>query len=148
MEILRTISSDSDFQDLCVDLDNELIKRYGNSQSNYDKHNVIEENRTVLVAYIDGIAVACGCMKPIDKETIEIKRMFVKMAHRRKGLCSSLLSSLEKWALELGFSKYLLETGRGQPEAINLYKKQGYIIVENYGPYVGFENSICMRKEI
>jgi hypothetical protein len=35
-----------------------------------------------------------------------------------------------------------------QPEAIALYKKSGYEVIENYGQYAGVENSICMKKVI
>ena len=148
MKILRTTSSSLDFRELCNELDNELNQRYGKAQSEYDKHNVIEENNTVLVGYFNFIPVACGCMKSFDDITIEIKRMYVKKSHRRKGLSSSLLLSLEKWGAELGFSKAILETGKGQPEAINLYKKKGYQIIGNYGPYIGIKNSVCMEKKI
>ena len=59
-----------------------------------------------------------------------------------------ILISLEKWASELGYKKAILETGKGQPEAIALYQKAGYQIIENYGPYKGLDNSVCMGKNI
>ena len=58
----------------------------------------------------------------------------------------SVLSDLESWAKELGFVKCVLETGINQPEAIALYKKCGYSIIENYGQYKGVENSLCFEK--
>jgi putative acetyltransferase len=48
----------------------------------------------------------------------------------------------------MGYSIARLETGKGQPEAIGLYEKAGYSVIENYGPYIGIENCICMKKEI
>lgn len=72
--------------------------------------------------------------------------MYVDPSHRRKGISSKLLSELESWAKELNFAISLLETGKGQPEAIGLYTKAGYKITENYGSYIGIENSICMKK--
>jgi GNAT superfamily N-acetyltransferase len=148
MNIVRTNNSNPDFKELCIQLDSELNSRYGKYQFKYDKHNVIEDNQTVIVGYIDGIPVASGCFKALDKEAIEIKRMYVKPEYRRKGLSTFILTSLENWAEELGFSIALLETGKGQPEAINLYKKNGYEITENYELYAGIENSICMKKKI
>jgi hypothetical protein len=35
-----------------------------------------------------------------------------------------------------------------QQEAISLYQKVGYTIVDNYGPYVGMDKSVCLKKEI
>jgi putative acetyltransferase len=31
---------------------------------------------------------------------------------------------------------------------INLYKKHGYQIIDNYGNYVNVDNSLCMKKII
>lgn len=148
MKILRTTNSHPDFILLCGELDLELRTRYGKSQSQYDKHNVIDHINTVLVGYLNGEPVCCGCFKPLDKRTIELKRMYVRSKHRRKGLSSQLLHSLEEWGTELIFTVAVLETGRGQPEAINLYRKLGYRQIENYGPYIGIENSVCMRKSL
>ena len=74
--------------------------------------------------------------------------MFVTQAQRGKGFSKIILSALEKWARELGYSIVRLETGKGQPEAMGLYKKAGYVVTENYGPYIGIENSVCMKKKI
>jgi GNAT superfamily N-acetyltransferase len=64
------------------------------------------------------------------------------------GLAQSILLELEGWAGDLGYSFSVLETLYKQKEAIALYQKTGYAIVDNYEPYVGLENSICMRKPI
>jgi len=120
MNLVRTNNSNSDFKELCIQLDTELNRRYGKSQSNYTKHNVIEDNQTVIVGYLDGIPVASGCFKVLDKKTIEIKRMFVKVEYRKNGFSSKLLTSLEKWAEELEYTTALLETGKAQSEAINM----------------------------
>lgn len=148
MNLIRTNSLNTDFRELTLQLDRELETRYGKIQSKYDKYNVIEDNKTVIIGHLNGIPVACGCFKVISEDTVEIKRMFVKAEHRRKGLSTRLLSALEGWAEELGFAIARLETGKGQPEAINLYIKQGYEITENYGPYIGNINSLCMKKAI
>jgi hypothetical protein len=56
------------------------------------------------------------------------------------------LNELEKWAMELNNKKCVLETGYRQPEAIALYKKNGYTQTPNYGQYVGMDNSLCFEK--
>ena len=148
MKILRTNSLDRNFKKLCLQLDNELNQRYDKEQAIYDKHNIIEDNKTVIVGYLHDIPIASGCFKEIDHISVEIKRMYVVPAQRRKGFSTNILCALEKWAKELGYSIARLETGKGQPEAIGLYEKCGYKVTENYRPYIGFENSICMQKEI
>jgi len=49
---------------------------------------------------------------------------------------------------ELGYEKCILETGKKQPEAIALYKKNGYKLIPNYGQYAEVENSVCFEKEM
>jgi putative acetyltransferase len=146
MKIVRTNSSNQDFRNICNQLDKDLNERYGLAQAIYDKQNIIEENKTVIVGYVKEIPVAIGCFKQIDKDMIEVKRMYVSPLHRKKGFALKILSELEKWAKELGYSMAILETGKGQPEAMSLYKKANYKITDNYGPYVDIENSVCMKK--
>jgi GNAT superfamily N-acetyltransferase len=148
MKLVRTNNLNHDFQKLCHQLDSELNTRYGQVQSVYDEHNAIGKKSYVLVGYLGDIPIAIGCFKTLDEKTIEIKRMYVSDEYRRKGLSKTLLSVLENWGKEEGFSIAKLETGKGQPEAINLYKKQGYIVIENYGPYIGMSNSLCMEKKL
>ncbi len=148
MKIVRTNNTNKDFIKLTTQLDAELNERYGSKQSEYDKYNKIDLNETVIVGFLNDIPVTCGCFKNIDSRTVEIKRMYVQTGHRRKGLSTKILNALENWASELGYSKVVLETGKGQPEAIALYKKCGYQTIENYGPYKNLENSICMEKLI
>ena len=74
--------------------------------------------------------------------------MYVSEDHRGKGVAKEILTALEIWAIELDVTICVLETGTNQPEAISLYKKIGYSVTENYEPYVGVKNSVCMQKEI
>ena len=48
----------------------------------------------------------------------------------------------------INYEKCRLETGKKQPEAIELYKKNGYNIIPNYGQYEGVENSVCFEKTL
>ena len=146
MKIIKTNNLNNDFIDLTKQLDAELNERYGVKQSVYDNHNLIDPIDTAIIGYFKKTPVACGCFKITNNTTIEIKRMFVQIKHRRKGFSTKILQSLEEWGSELGYSKAILETGREQPEAIALYQKFGYQIIENYGPYQGLENSVCMEK--
>ena len=74
--------------------------------------------------------------------------MFVHPKYRNKGIGLDILNELELWASELNYSECILETGKKQPEAIKLYTKAGYQIIENYGQYENIENSVCMKKTI
>ena len=145
---IRTQSTDENFGFLVRQLDLDLNKRYNKSQAEYDKYNKIDFIETVVVAYDHDQPVGCGCFKLFDERTVEIKRMFVLEEHRGKGISKIILSELENWAIELGFTKSVLETGKGQPEAIGLYTRLGYIQIDNFGQYAAMPNSVCFMKRL
>lgn len=148
LKLQKTTSENADFALLITELDGDLNNRYGDLQGQYNAFNHIEQNNTVIVAYEDNRAVGCGCFKKLDDATVEIKRIFVKPTHRGQGIAAKMVTKLEDWAKSLNYSAAQLETGIKQTEAISLYQKLGYIIIDNYGQYVGNKNSVCMRKEL
>jgi GNAT superfamily N-acetyltransferase len=148
LRIVKTTSENPDFVNLIKALDESLWERYPELKSDYWGNNILELNPNVVILYIEDKAVGCGCFKKYDKNTIEIKRMFVSPEVRGMGLAQTILRELELWAHDLGYSFSVLETLYKQKEAIALYQKTGYDIVDNYEPYVGLDNSICMRKPI
>lgn len=148
MDIVRTTNTHPDFLFLEKQLDAELTARYGDLQLHYDALNKIEPLDTALVGYVDAIPMACGCFKRINRQAIEIKRLYVREAYRKRGFGVAIVDAIEKWGAELGYSEAMLETGAKQPESIGLYKRLGYQTVDNYGPYKGLENSLCMAKAI
>jgi len=145
----RANSTDPDFRTLITLLDDELNERYGElMQSTYDRYNHIIDINTVVIAYSNGMPAGCGCFKKYSDTDAEIKRMFVKSAKRGRGIAYKILSELELWAKEHGFTHTILETGDKQHEAVGLYQKIGYAITENYSQYSDLATSICMRKEL
>jgi len=146
--IQRTTSSDNDFQLLVSHLDHELWNELNEDQATYDQYNKVPDLSTVLVAYQEGQPIACGCFKPVDEHTVEIKRMFVEKHWRGKGLSKLILHALEQWAIELGFKNAILETSIHFNIARSLYATSGYTIISNYPPYEGLTESICMKKTL
>lgn len=146
ISILRTNSENTDFISLVKLLDIELAILDGDEHPFYDQFNKINNIRYTIVAHEAGTPVGCGAIKEYSPEIMEIKRMFVLPGNRNKGIASKILSELEKWAVELSFTKCILETGKRQQDAISLYKKNGYIPIQNYGQYKGVENSVCFEK--
>lgn len=148
LTLVKTTSDNTDFRQLYADLDLYLWKKYPEENQEYWQNNIIEFNPNVLVYYIDDKAVACGCFKKYDEKTAEIKRMFVRTEARGKGLAVQILNELEQWAKSENFEFLILETLHKQAEAIQLYQKTGFEIIENYEPYVGNKLSVCMKKAI
>ena len=102
----------------------------------------------MVVAWLNQRPVGCGAMRQIDKETVEIKRMYVAPEARRRGIARRILTELERLATQCGFRKVILETGTFQPEALALYPAAGYQSTEAYGRYVGCEESHCFAKTL
>jgi putative acetyltransferase len=147
IDLLRTNSDNEDFRKLIFMLDQELHGRYGDLQHKLSPFNKIVSNNNVVIALIDSNSVGCGCFRIYDKYTVEIKRMFVAIEFRGRGISKMILQELESWAIEIGFEQAILETGIEQPEAIGLYTKSGYVKTGNYGDYAGLETSFCMIKK-
>ena len=146
IKFIRTTSEDADFRKMVNALDEDLNLRNGDIQRQYDQYNKIDRIKNAMVIYFDNNPVGCGCFKKFDDETVEMKRMFVLPEMRGKQLAARMLQELEKWAIEEGNTVAVLETGRRQVEAQRLYSIAGYFRTENYGQYIGMEDSICYRK--
>jgi putative acetyltransferase len=148
LNLARTNSENKDFIALVKLLDADLAVKDGDDHSFYSQFNKIGRIKYVIVAYENETAVGCGAVKEFDAEAMEIKRMYVDPAYRGKGIATTILSALEKWAAELSYKKCVLETGKRQEDAVQLYLKNGYHIIDNYGQYKGIENSLCFSKPI
>lgn len=148
MKIIRTDSDSEDFRRLVTELDRELAIRDGEEYAFYSQFNKLDTIKHVVVVYLNDGPVGCGAIRKYDADTVEVKRMFVPVEHRGKGIATRILNELESWAVELSFTKCILETGRKQPEAIALYTKNGYLPIPNYGQYQSVENSVCFERAI
>lgn len=145
IQLLRTNSEHPDFILLVEQLDAYLRIADGNQHEFYNQYNNIDVLKHVVLAYSDDLPVGCGAIKEFDNNSVEIKRMFTTVKSRGQGVASKILTELETWAKELNYSSCILETGKRQVEAIELYKKNNYSIINNYAPYINVENSICYK---
>lgn len=148
IHLIRTDSDNLDFIALVRHLDADLAERDGSDHTFYAQFNKIDKLKHVVVAYENDVPVGCGAIKEFTPDAMEVKRMYTIPASRGKGVATLILAELEGWAAELAYKKCVLETGKRQPEAIELYKKNGYRLTENYGQYIGIENSVCFEKEV
>jgi putative acetyltransferase len=147
LSIARTTEDNQDFLDLVKLLDIELAQRDGDDHSFYAQFNKPVGLTGVVLVLDDGVAVGCGAFKEYSTDVAEVKRMYVKPEARGKRIAALILTELESWASSIGFQECILETGFKQPEAIALYKREGYETIPNYGQYAEVASSICMRKE-
>jgi len=101
-----------------------------------------------VIARRDDQPVGCGALRPIDSQSVEIKRMFVTAAARRLGIAWQILTELERLAAEFGYRVMRLETGNRQPGAIALYERYGFYRIAPYGKYVGDPVSVCFERRL
>lgn len=148
VQIVRADSSNLEFQTLVTLLDTDLAIRDGDDHAFYAQFNKTDKLNHVVLIYHQQLAIACGALREWNSEIMEIKRMFVLPAFRRKGYAQLVVKNLMVWAKELDKKKCILETGKNQPEAIQLYQKMGFQIITNYGPYIHIENSVCMEIQL
>jgi GNAT superfamily N-acetyltransferase len=144
--LIRTDFHNPHFQELVRALDAELSIMDGDEHGFYAQFNKIDTLRFAVVALENHEPVGCGAIKPISEDTMEVKRMYVSVKNRNRGIAALILAELERWARELNSSKCILETSIKQPDAIALYKKCGYGRIPNYDQYANDKNSICFEK--
>lgn len=148
IELVRTDSSNPDFVSLVKLLNAFMAQTDGSDHAFYSQFNKIDKIKHVIVAFESNEPVGCGAIREFSSEAMEVKRMYTSPKFRSKGVATRILNALEVWAKELSYRKCVLETSKRLPEAIALYKKNGYAIIPNYGQYVGIENSVCFEKKI
>lgn len=93
------------------------------AEEELDQYDVSPEAaRHVLVMDGDEPAAA-GRFIPYDPDTAKLQRIAVRKKYRGQGVGRQLISALEEWAKEQGFTKGLLDA---QCQAEPFYEKLGY----------------------
>lgn len=146
----RTVGTDKDFIENCRLLDMDLDRRVGKKikRDKYKKYNQLDEIKEAIVVYKDDKVIGGGAIRRYDDENIELKRVFVHTEYQGQGIGSRLVSLLIEWAVELGYKRMILETGELLAESCAMYKKLGFKVIPNYGPYVDMPESLCMAKNL
>ena len=150
MIFYRTNGANADFIENCRLLDMDLDRRVGKKikRDKYRKYNQLDEIREAIVVYEDNKAIGGGAIRRYDDENVELKRVFVHTEYQGRGIGSRLVSSLIEWAMELGYRRMILETGELLAESCAVYRKLGFEVIPNYGPYVDMPDSLCMAKDL
>lgn len=102
----------------------------------------------LLALDASGRAIGCIGVRRHESRAGEIKRMYVRPEHRRRGHARALLVAAEERSRELGYTALVLETGTPQPEAQALYQSHGYRPIPGFGHYQCAPLSQSFRREI
>ena len=101
-----------------------------------------------LVAFVGEAPVACGALRPIDEQTVEVRRLFVLKSARRHGHARAVLTELEIHAKNLGFTTMRLETGNRQKAAMALYEAFGFHRIAPFAEHGNDPTSVCYEKRV
>lgn len=140
------MSPESQF--LIEKLSSELAAITGdNGKKNFTVDSMDEERSLwVLARNTKGEAIGCGAIRQLTPDIAELKRMFADRS--ASGIGNALLTFLETSAKRMGYTELWLETRHVNHRAVNFYKKNGYVTIDNYGPYIGRDEAVCFSKKL
>jgi GNAT superfamily N-acetyltransferase len=151
LRIEKAALDDADAVPLTAALDAESQSRYPFDLSKHFRVSPEEfsgDRGAFLLAYVGEEPVGCGAVRLLEAGDAELKRMYVVPRVRGQGVARAVLAALEEEARRLGAKRLILETGNKQVEALALYRREGFVEIPRYEPYVEAQHSICMAKPL
>jgi len=95
------------------------------------EHSYFERGGTFYVLEEkDGSIIGAYGLYPVDRQTCELRKMYLYSSYRGKGLGKLLLEDALSKARQIGFKRMTLETASVLKEAISLYKSYGFVEYE------------------
>ncbi|MGY2064918.1 GNAT family N-acetyltransferase [Blastococcus sp. SYSU DS0619] len=136
-------------QEMVEAVQQEYVARYGGRDAAVvDPAEFLPPAGLFLVAEVAGEAAGCGAWRIYPPGGVEIKRLYVGPAFRRRGLAQVLMAELEATAALAGHRSAVLNTGQKQPEAVALYREIGYVTVPGYGVYACAPDAVFLGKDL
>ena len=86
----------------------------------------------VLIGYADNAPAGAICLRGLDAAHCEMKRLYVRKKHRRRGLARALVEALLKEARARNYQCMRLDTGTFMVESQALYRSLGFRYMEPY----------------
>ena len=82
----------------------------------------------VWLAFVNEEPVGCIVLRGLGSPPAsgEVKRLYVRASHRKRGLADRLLRTLEQHAIQVGYEWLYLDTKDDLESAIRFYKRHGY----------------------
>lgn len=157
VELIRTTGLDPRSEPLRNEMDAETFALYGDYFTGIGPEE-LERLETalhtdqadlvhVVIALEDGVPVGHAALRPLT-EGFEVKKVFVQVPSRGRGISKALMAEVEQIARELGETELKLQTGEKQHAAIALYAAIGYVDIPSFGPYEGLDDLVFMGKTL
>jgi DNA-binding MarR family transcriptional regulator/ribosomal protein S18 acetylase RimI-like enzyme len=102
-----------------------------------DATDMVRPRGGFLLAISDGLPIGCVALKGTGGEIAEIKRLWISESARGFGIAKRLMHAVETVARELSVKTLRLDTNSALPEALNLYRKSGWVEIDRFNddPY-------------
>jgi GNAT superfamily N-acetyltransferase len=148
--VLRALSYEDPVAQYLVErVQQEYVARYGGRDAALvDAGDFRPPSGLFVVAEVDGVPAGCGAWRVFPPGGVEVKRVYVEPAFRRRGLARRLMAALESSAAAAGHRSVVLNTGQQQPEALALYAELGYEPVPGYGVYACAPDAVFLGKQL
>ena len=118
----------------------ENIRRFEATDEFRDMDDVTAhyfENDGLFLAVLDNDSViGSGAIRKIDKETAELKRMWLLEAYHGKGIGYQVITQLIAFARSKGYQRIRLQTSPEQTRAINFYQRLGFYNIPCYNEMI------------
>ncbi|MDH3692129.1 MAG: GNAT family N-acetyltransferase [Gammaproteobacteria bacterium] len=118
-EYADSLEFDLDFQDFETEIE-VLHKEYGPPAGCF------------LLAVQDANTVGCVALRRLDRQSCEMKRLYVRSQHRGRGTGHLLAQAIIEVARELGYKRMRLDTVPSMQSAQALYTSLGFGPIDPY----------------
>ena len=86
----------------------------------------------LLLVWIEDRPAGCAALRKLDADVCEMKRLYLKPAHRRGGRGRLLTGALIREARAIGYRRMRLDTLPSMKAAIELYRSLGFRPIAPY----------------
>lgn len=114
------------------------------------RKQMAENDGTYLLQWAEDVPTGFAFVAPTSEPaTMKLHRLYMVPETQRKGLGTHLLEAVERFAIENGADRLVLNVNRFN-SAQEFYRKRGYVVVETVDiPYHGFVlNDYVMTKAL
>lgn len=86
----------------------------------------------LLLAFFQSEIVGCVALRKLDRNTCEMKRLFVRAAFRDQGIGHALAEAVIQQARQIGYTSMRLDTAPSMHIAQNMYLSLGFREIDPY----------------
>jgi ribosomal protein S18 acetylase RimI-like enzyme len=107
-----------------------------------------EDGAGIWLAWLGKMVIGCIALRAIRQfaQSGEVKRLYVRPAHRGRGIAAALHDALQTYAMNFGYRSLYLDTADNMTAAIRFYEEHGYARCERYNENP--QATIFMRKQL